>query len=293
MTASAWVVAAAALCLLAVPAAADINSSEVVAPAATAWWTPNASENLAFQYQLGAKFSTKKNYIKGIQVYFVDGFDTDASVVADMLSKTPKIYPVCYFSAGTWEDWRADSSRFPTAAIGQALDDWPGEKWLDIRSAEVRNIMKARIQMCKDKGFVAIDPDNVDVYTQKSGFTLTAADQIDFNKFLATTGHSLGLAVGLKNDVGQMTDLIDFFDFAVNESCMDYNECDTYAPAKAAGKPVWNMQYKSRSFKAACKCQDAFGMKTIYKALVLKSKPLTQCTAALKKGTCKPLKKSG
>ena len=74
-----------------------------------------------------------------------------------------------------------------------------------------------RIQMCKDKGFVAIDPDNVDGYTNDSGFDLTAAEQLAYNRWLAATAHGMGLAAGLKNDLDQIPDLVGDFDFFVNE----------------------------------------------------------------------------
>ena len=45
--------------------------------------------------------------------------------------------PVCYFSAGSAEDWRPDFRQFPAAAIGRAMDGWPGESWVDIRRADV------------------------------------------------------------------------------------------------------------------------------------------------------------
>lgn len=36
---------------------------------------------------------------------------------------------------------------------------------LDIRSPSIRPIMTQRLQNCKDKGFVAVDPDNMDGYS--------------------------------------------------------------------------------------------------------------------------------
>ena len=74
----------------------------------------------------------------------------------------------------------------------------------------------------------------VDTYTAtNSGFKFTAADQIAYNAYLADTAHSLGLAVGLKNDVAQISDLGARFDFFVNEQCAYFKECGLYAPAKA------------------------------------------------------------
>ena len=67
---------------------------------------------------------------------------------------------MCYFSAGSSEDWRPDFGDFLASDLGAPLGNWPGERYLDIRSANVRAIMARRMQMCKDKGFVAVDPDN-------------------------------------------------------------------------------------------------------------------------------------
>ena len=93
----------------------------------------------------------------------------------------------------------------------------PPCRWVSLRSDNVKAIMKARMTMCRDKGFVAVDPDNVDGYSNANGLGLTAAEQIAYNKWIAATAHELGLAVGLKNDVDQIADLVNSFDFFVNE----------------------------------------------------------------------------
>lgn len=52
-------------------------------------------------------------------------------------------------SAGTYESWRPDASSFLPTDLGNALADWPGERWLNIRSANVRAIMtKVRTVGC-------------------------------------------------------------------------------------------------------------------------------------------------
>jgi hypothetical protein len=65
-------------------------------------------------------------------------------------------------------------------------------------------LLLQRMAMCRDKGFHAVEPDNIDGYANNNGLGLTAADQLDFNKWLANTAHGLGLAVGLKNDLEQV-----------------------------------------------------------------------------------------
>jgi hypothetical protein len=57
----------------------------------------------------------------------------------------------------------------------------------------------------------------MDGYSNQNGLGLTAADQLAYNRWIAATAHELGLAVGLKNDVDQVADLVTSFDFFVNE----------------------------------------------------------------------------
>lgn len=138
---------------------------------------------------------------------------------------------------------REDKSAFNPADIGNALDDWEGENWLDIRSDNVRSIMKKRIQLAKDKGCTGVDPDNVDGYNNDTGFNLTAQDQLSYNRFLADSAHELGLVIALKNDLEQISELEPHFDLAINEQCQFYDECSYYEPFKAAKKLVINIEY--------------------------------------------------
>lgn len=38
----------------------------------------------------------------------------------------------CYISIGTVESWREDAGAFPSEAVGEALPDYPDEKYLDV-----------------------------------------------------------------------------------------------------------------------------------------------------------------
>jgi hypothetical protein len=175
-------------------------------------------------------------------MYDVDLFDTPASVVADLHAKGRRV--VCYLSAGSFEDWRADAGSFPEAVKGDPLDGWPGERWLDIRRLDVLGpIMERRMDLCREKGFDGVEPDNVDGYSNRSGFSLTAADQLAYNRFLARAAHARGLSIGLKNDLGQVAELEPHFDWALNESCYAYRECDLLTPFVAAGKAVFHVEY--------------------------------------------------
>jgi hypothetical protein len=69
-----------------------------------------------------------------VEMYDVDLFDVSASTVDSLQSQGKKV--VCYFSAGSWEDWRPDAGDFPNSVKGNS-NGWPGEKWLDIRDIAV------------------------------------------------------------------------------------------------------------------------------------------------------------
>ena len=103
--------------------------------------------------------NVKKIVSAKFQAIDIDLFDTDQATIEELKANKQVI---CYFSAGSREDWRPDASDFKDGDTGQELDGWPGENWVNVKSENVRNIMKNRIQMAADKGCTAIDPDNVD-----------------------------------------------------------------------------------------------------------------------------------
>jgi hypothetical protein len=189
---------------------------------------------------------------RAVQMYDVDGFDNTAADVAKL--HAAGIKAVCYISAGTYENWRPDASQFPASLLGKS-NGWPGEKWLDIRNVQksgsvLRQIMDARLAMCKTKGFDMVELDNVDGYTNDTGFPLTAADQLYYDATLANDAHARGLSVLQKNDNEQIPQLLPYFDGALNEQCNQYEECTTaqngdygYDQYVAAGKPVFQAEY--------------------------------------------------
>jgi endo-alpha-1,4-polygalactosaminidase (GH114 family) len=176
------------------------------------------------------------------EVYDIDLFNNTNVTITQLHSLGRKV--VCYFSAGSYEDWRPDASQFKPADLGDGLKDWPGEKWLNLNSTNVRNIMKTRMGMAVDKGCDGVDPDNVDAYDNNGGgLGLTEADSIDFVNFLATEAQARNLSIGLKNAGAIIPDVIDKMQWSVNEQCAQYQECDTYAVFPGQGKPVFHIEY--------------------------------------------------
>jgi hypothetical protein len=207
-------------------------------------WRP--TQGLSFDIQLSQQALESST----AAVLDLDGTDTSAATVAAL--KARGVRTICYLNAGGFENWRPDASSFPARVRGQALGDWPGENWLDIRELGVlMPIMDKRIQMCADKGFDAIDPDNLDGWQAASGFGLSEADAVAYERALIESGHRHGLAVGLKNATDLLPELGDEIDFAVNEQCAAYHECGAYAPLLASGKPVFHIEYDTESNSCA------------------------------------------
>jgi hypothetical protein len=199
-------------------------------------------------------------------VYDVDLFTTPASTVAQLHALGRKV--ICYVNVGAAEDFRADHSRFPAAVLG-AGNGWPGEKWLDVRRTDVIGpIMASRFDLCRQKGFDAVEPDNVDGYDNDPGFPLTAADQLTYNRFIAGLAHDRGLSVGLKNDLEQIPQLLPSFDFAVNEQCFEFAECHELSPFIAAGKAVFHTEY-SGSTRDFCPRASLLKLSSLLKHLEL------------------------
>jgi hypothetical protein len=230
------------------------------APPRSAIWQPRPG--LTWQWQLTEPVDTGVQ----AQVYDIDGTENSAAVVATLHAAGRKV--ICYVNAGAYEDFRPDAAAFPKSVLGES-DGWPGERWLDIRQlSALEPIMAARFAACAAKGFDAIEADNVDGYENGTGFPLTAADQLAYNRMLAALAHADGLAIGLKNDVDQVADLLPYFDFAIDEQCAEYDECSELVPFIKADKAVFHVEYNLTTAQF-CPQTVALGFSSMRKNLAL------------------------
>ena len=202
-----------------------------------AHWAPSSAAPISWNWQLQGTVPTNT----GVQVFDIDGFTNSAATVAALHAQGTKV--ICYIDFGSSENFRPDYSSFPASVLGNS-NGWPGEQWLDIRQIGVlAPIMTARMRMCVQKGFDALEPDNIDGYANSTGFPLTAQDQLNYNVWIANTAHSLGLSVGLKNDTDQTSQLVPYFDWALNEQCNQYGECNSENVFVQSNKAVFNAEY--------------------------------------------------
>mmetsp|Transcript_28160 Transcript_28160/g.41782 ORF Transcript_28160/g.41782 Transcript_28160/m.41782 type:complete len:423 (+) Transcript_28160:174-1442(+) len=209
----------------------------------------------SFTYDLPSSQSSYET-----DVVFIDLFDTTSDTIARL--KSEGRVGICYFSAGSKEDWRDDASEFPLGAVGNALDGWEGEYWVDTTDDTVRSIMVQRIELAQKKGCQGVDPDNVDINIQtKPGFDLSTDDAVDYLQFLADESHSRNMLIGLKNSpemasVDYSNIVSKYMDFAVVEECYHYEECDMYSTFISNGKPVFAIEYEESVDLDVSKCDE-------------------------------------
>ncbi len=241
------------------------------------WWQPSPAENLTWQWQINGELDTSLD----VDMYDVDLFDTSAASIAELKASGKTV--ICYFSAGTYEGWRDDWQQFfsfisneeysgdkPPFAANMA--DWD-ERWLDIRRIDLlAPIMRSRMALAVSKGCDGVEPDNMDAYTNSSEtkLNLTYSDQLTYNRWIAEQAHLVGLSVGLKNNVEQLEDLVDHFDWALNEQCFQYNECEGYSVFTSSGKAVFGVEYKG-SAGDFCAKANSMGLSWLKKRLALDS----------------------
>ena len=201
------------------------------------WWKPKP--NTSWQWQLQGILNTSYD----VDVYDIDLFDNSKETIRGLQKKGINV--ICYFSAGSYEDWRIDKEDFPKEILGETLEGWEDEKWLDVSRIDlISPIMTKRLDLAVEKGCDGVEPDNVDGYLNDNGFYLTYEDQLKYNKWLSEEAHKRNLSIGLKNDVDQISELVDFFDFAVNEQCFQYDECEKILPFIENEKAVFGVEYE-------------------------------------------------
>ncbi|KAF5317120.1 hypothetical protein D9611_003505 [Ephemerocybe angulata] len=215
--------------------------------------------NGKFDYQLGGAYTPPT----GTQILTRD---RTASPVTGL-------YNICYINAfqtqpddATW--WKTN---YDTLLLRKSNNqyfedpDWPGEIFLDTRTAEKRTalatIVNGWIDGCATAGFKAIEPDNLDSYT-RSNSLLTKANNLALAKLLADHAHTKNLAIAQKNtaELTASDKATVGFDFAVVEECQAYDECDNYTDIYGTG--MLEIEYTDNDnaqsvYQAACTARGA------------------------------------
>lgn len=231
-----------------------------------------------WDWQIGAQTAALVSVPAGVRLIDLDGFETPAASVARL--REQGLYPVCYINAGSYEPYRPDAARYP-ARLKLGVDpDWTDEAFVDVRDvfqpgSVLAGILRTRLQMCRAKGFAAVEPDNLQNDENVPGGVISRQAQVDFSGWLADEAHALGLAIFQKNgpDKVLLRDrsgqrLVDKFDGILNESCHEFGECAPLAEYVRRGKPALNVEYKEKFLN----CAEArrLGINSMFKDLYLR-----------------------
>ncbi|WP_298255185.1 endo alpha-1,4 polygalactosaminidase [uncultured Arthrobacter sp.] len=191
-------------------------------------------------YQLGGAYEPAT----GVQVVVRDVSDPPAA----------DLYSVCYLNGFQTQpeesaSWGADGLVLLVDGVPLADPEWPDEFLLDTSTADQRTAIAERIgvglQECADKGYEAVELDNLDSYTRSDGL-LTLPDNLELAAMLVEHSHDLGMLVGQKNAAEESATFKDVgFDFAVAEQCVEFDECADYADAY--GTAVLGIEYPEES----------------------------------------------
>ncbi|MFF3753434.1 endo alpha-1,4 polygalactosaminidase [Streptomyces sp. NPDC002018] len=174
----------------------------------------------------------------------------------------PGAYNICYVNAyqaqpdavSWWQRNHPDLLLRDAEGAAVVDEDWR-EPLLDIstgeRRARLARIVGGWIDGCAERGFDAVEADNLDSYLRADGL-LDRRQAAAFARLLAERAHRAGLAIGQKN-AAEMTGLRDSlgFDFAVAEECGRYDECAVYADAY--DDRVLVVEYRRADFTAGCR----------------------------------------
>lgn len=231
---------------------------------------------IIWDWQIGASSESAIIAPAGARLMDIDGFNVSATKVAQL--KAQGIYTVCYLDVGSWEQGRPDSNQYPESLKIHYDSAW-GEWFLDVTdvfkpNSSLATILRNRFQMCKDKGFDAIEPDNLQ-NDENAGGKITLQQQIDFNGWIADLAHDIGIAilqkngpdkVLLKDRTGKM--MVEKFDGILNEECQQYNECAPLSEYPKRGKLALNVEYK-KGLTVDCATSDRLQMNSIKKDLNL------------------------
>lgn len=126
-------------------------------------WQPAVNSTWQIVLKEPIKISSdNKTTDPDVEIFDIDLFTNSNDTIKLLHDLGKKV--ICYFSGGSYEPYRPDSSQFQSQDMGKPLDGWDDEKWIDLRSDSVRSIMAERIKLAKEKGCDAVDPDNVDAY---------------------------------------------------------------------------------------------------------------------------------
>ncbi|WP_198351694.1 endo alpha-1,4 polygalactosaminidase [Streptomyces typhae] len=272
-----------------------------------AWWAPEPGEITDWDWQISEPYDLSAHRQmydidlfdlapEGSELRYDDGTVIDvpagplAGRIDELHARRPRPVVICYVDTGAYEHYRPDAARFPgheerrgaipnrphAPAAGSVVGwdtGWEGERWLDIRKGSrgaFAEAVWARFDLAERMGCDGVEPDQNNPRGNDPGFRVPLADQLSWYREVARQAHARGLSVGMKNghnEPGTAARLVDSFDWALPEECVEFDECGELEPFVAAGKAVFAVDYRGSvgSPAAACRTQARHGLDGLIK----------------------------
>ncbi len=228
-------------------------------PGSGAPWAPGAG--LEFQVQARGEIDPDL----AVDLLIVPLFFTDAETLAPLKARGVRI--VCTLHAGVWSSAWPDADAWQPAMLGRGVWGEATQRWVDIRQTSVRDLVAARLDVAVALGCDAIDAYRLDAYLENTGLPITRGDQLVFDRWLAQAAHQRGLGIGLRGAVDLIPELMDHYDFALTDGCLERADCQLVLPFIDRGKPVYHWEFTTASDGGIDICAAAreFGFTTIVK----------------------------
>lgn len=201
----------------------------------------------------------------------IDGFLSTKEQIDTLHQKGKKV--IGYISVGTLEEWTPDAKSFPSDLVGNKYTEWKGEKWLNVSNInKLAPMILARLDMIKQKGFDAVEPDNLDGFqVDSSGFNISIDDEKKYCDWLIVEAHKRGLSIGLKNLPEFVADYANKFDWMLTEGAYVDGWINKTIPFIKNNKAVFVAEYTDTKVDFNTYCNNSLTNKF---SLVLKNRNL-------------------
>ena len=181
-------------------------------------------------------------------IYIIDALYITKDFITRM--KQADISPYCLFSVGTHEAYAPDQDKFSPSDLGEVADEMNAQKWVNISSGGIRQIMSDRIAVARDKDCEGVVFAHIDSYNHKTGFKIDKENNLAYLAQLAQLARKAKMQVGLRMDMKDGFEVVmeveELFDFVLSEECIEYRNCHTLTPFIDNNKSVFNVEYNTK-----------------------------------------------
>ncbi|HEY2794263.1 MAG TPA: endo alpha-1,4 polygalactosaminidase [Micromonosporaceae bacterium] len=219
-------------------------------------WTAGYGQR--WQIQLGGSIDESMN----VTYYDLDPVTTTQETVHAIASSKHRM--ICHLNIDAIDVVTPDAAMLPAKVKGKAAGD--RLQWLNIREwSAVGPVVRNALDLCKTKGFQGVDADMADGYAYDTGFDLTAADQIAYDRNVVSMAQGMGLAIAVRTTPALVAALEPDTDFAVIAGCAEAGTCTEYRAYAQHNKPVLDVETAA--------APTAFCPSTVYLRFAVVGKP--------------------